>query len=288
MRKATASAPAKLIMFGEHAVVYGHPAVAFPLKGLRLHATASHSEKDKIISGWLNPKEKKTALLTVGIAKKILKISKPVLIEIKSSIPKRSGLGSSAAMSVAITRALADLSGKKISVHEVVKISHEMEKVHHGNPSGIDTAVIAHEKPVYFVKGRKPKFLKVRGEIQIAIAHSRKKHSTRKVVEDVRSKVESNPDKFLGMLKEIGSIAQRSRKAIETGDIRAMSELMNRNHELLKRLGVSSRSLDKLVDDARKSGATAAKMSGAGKGGVVVALLGKGQKTPKNFVKLSI
>jgi mevalonate kinase len=148
-----------------------------------------------------------------------------------------------------------------------------VEKLHHGTPSGVDNTVIAFEQPVYFVKGEGVKRLSVGAPLNLIIADTGVTSSTREVVGDVRRRWQSQPDTYEGLFDEIGAIARLAKTAIERGDNEAIGRLMDQNHDLLVALGVSSFELNRLVRAARAAGALGAKMSGAGWGGNIVALV---------------
>jgi mevalonate kinase len=196
-----------------------------------------------------------------------------LLVSISSTIPIARGLGSGAAVASAVARAIARYFGHSPLPEEISALVYEVEKLHHGTPSGIDNTVIAYEQPVFFVRGIGMTRLSVGGPLNLVIADTGVVSSTREVVGDVRRRWEAKTDYYDGLFDEIGAIAQLARSAIERGDPSAVGRLMNENHELLGAIGVSSSELDTLVEAARATGALGAKLSGAGWGGNMLALV---------------
>ena len=279
-----ASAPGKIILFGEHAVVYGQPALAVPVTqvqadvriekifspGIRINApNIQLSERlDKLASS--HP-----LAATVSNTLHALKADSlsSVTILIRSSIPVASGLGSGAAVSVAIIRALANHLKKDLSDEQVSALAYQTEKLYHGTPSGIDNAVVTYAKPVYFVKGQPIETFQVKKLFTIVIGDTGVPASTKESVRDVRVQHHKNPERYETLFAAIGSIASTARQLIEGGMPESLGPLMDENHALLRGMKVSSPELDDLVEAAREAGALGAKMSGGGRGGNMIALV---------------
>ena len=284
-----ASAPGKIILFGEHAVVYGRPAIAAPISQLRAKATVTHSSSNNcyIIAPDLErhdrlqdlPDDDALALAArlVLDAAQIHQIP-DVTIRVNSQIPIASGMGSGAAIAAAIIRALAQhLNRPDLQSNEMVStLTYEVEKIHHGTPSGIDNTVVAYEQPIYFVR-QSPKNqiepFRVAVPLRFVVADTGVRSSTKVAVGDVRRQYNQQPAKFSRIFDECGRIAQAARQAIETGNITQVGTLMTENHAWLQKMTVSSPELDNLVDAALQAGALGAKLSGAGRGGNMIALV---------------
>jgi mevalonate kinase len=279
----TRSACGKVILCGEHAVVYGRPAIALPLPGLRATARiepAAHAftllapdvnavVEARDLATSPNPLARIAALTLdyLGQAPPHVKLT------ITSAIPVGANLGSGAAVSVAIARALAAWFGRDLPPEDVSALAFEVEKLHHGTPSGIDNTVIAYEQPVWFVRGHTPSPLE--GEeinLPLVIADTGISTPTRVPVGDVRAAWQRAHDRIEGMFNAIASLVHLARGALERGDLQALGHVMNANHVLLQQLGVSCAELDALCDAAREAGALGAKMSGGGRGGNMIAL----------------
>ncbi len=277
-----ASASGKVILLGEHAVVYGRPAVAVPLSGLRATATLTpHPGPFRIqapavgIDAPLSelPPDHPLARIVVLTVEHLRRPPPDALLRIESAIPVASGLGSGAAVSTAIVRALAAWHSIPLEPPTVSALVYEVERIYHGTPSGIDNTVIAYERPVYFVRGQPPEPLPVGAPLHLLVADSGIPSQTREVVGDVRRRWEAEPARYEALFDRVAEAVEAARGAIARGDARALGEQMNANHELLREMGVSAPVLDRLVEAARRAGARGAKLSGAGRGGNIVALV---------------
>ena len=278
-----ASAPGKVILFGEHAVVYGRPALAVPVTQVRAEAEVTASSRPGI---WIDapaiglsanlstlPAEHPLSVLIHNLLSGLgIRPLPDVMIRITSTIPVASGMGSGAAVSASLIRALALFLGRPLTDAQVSGYAFEIEKVHHGTPSGIDNTVVAYAQPVYFRKGRPIEMLQVRAPFTIVIGYTGVPAPTREAVSDVRRLWESSPGEWDVVLDGIGALAGMAREAIENGVWRHLGPLMNENQALLQRLTVSSPELDRMVAAARQAGALGAKLSGGGRGGNMIAL----------------
>ena len=281
------SAPGKVILCGEHAVVYGRPAIAIPVfkvaSTCRIIARPTATSNDIIINA---PKiGLKTELDKLSDTHPIRKTIEIVLeslkfkhlpsceILINSSIPTAAGMGSSASTSVALIRAVSTFLGHPFESSEINRIAFEIEKFHHGSPSGIDNTVITYAKPLYFVRNSPYQFLSIKKGFSLLIADSGISSSTGKVVNEVKAGWEKEPAKYEGYFNEIQSICNAIRGCLESGETDALGELLNNNHRLLIEMGVSCPKLDHLVKTALENGAEGAKLSGGGQGGNMIALV---------------
>jgi mevalonate kinase len=308
-----ATAPGKIILFGEHAVVYGRPALAVPVTQVQARASI---QKTGEFSGekWADSvliqapdiglfsslsriqSERAPHPLAAVIQETLqrLGITRPpaFTLNIKSSIPVASGLGSGAAVSVAVIRALAALCNQTISDEQVSQIAYEIEKLHHGTPSGIDNTVIAHAKPVYFMRLPPSSFgggAGGGGQIQpfnpacpftLLIADTGISAPTRESVGDLRKLWEADKSRWETVFDKVGEIVREAKNAIESGDISRLGPFMDANHALLQEMTVSSPELDRLVLAAKSAGAGGAKLSGGGRGGNMIALVQPKEKAP--------
>ena len=285
-----AHAPGKVILFGEHAVVYGQPAIAVPVTQVKAKATVEMGPEGQgitIIAEDLEqsyslqqapPDDPLRAIVVSTLEHLGVGTQQDLTIMVSSTIPIARGLGSGAAVSTAIVRALSKHfenlgSGHPSSSQTISNLVYETEKIHHGTPSGIDNTVIAFEKPVYFAKGQTVEIFSVKSPFLLAIADTGIASPTKIAVGEVRRAWEREREKYEEIFDEIGTIAEMGRQAVERGEIETVGQLMNENHRLLQLIGVSSPELDGLVEAARQAGALGAKLSGAGRGGNIIALV---------------
>ena len=283
-----ATAPGKVILFGEHAVVYSRPAIAVPVTQVRATAIITPGSAGARL---VAPDLGIDVLLEAAAAEDALAAAvrqvqqaaglaylPDFTLTVHSAIPIASGLGSGAAITAAIIRALAAYLKRSdlLSNERVSALTYEVEKIHHGTPSGIDNTVVAFEQPVYFVR-RQPQNLvetfRVAVPLQLLIGDTGIRSSTKAVVMDVRRQWEADPTRFDTLFDECGRIAAAARVAIEAGDVAATGRLMGDNQALLQAMTVSSPELDRLVAAATEAGALGAKLSGAGRGGNMIALI---------------
>ncbi len=285
-RPIQSSAPGKAILFGEHAVVYGQPAIAVPVLEVAARAVIVPAPTGAGLSLVATDLEERLRLkdappwepLAFAVRHALRHLGEPepdATIVIRSSIPIAGGLGSGAAVSAAIVRALASFLGHSLSREEVSRLVFEVEKIHHGTPSGIDNTVIAFEQPVYFVgrESARPELLSVGAPFTLLIVDSGRPSPTKRLVSRVRGDWHRDPDGLGALFRQIGAVVREARGHIESGDAGALGLLMDENHRLLIELGVSSPTLDRLVQVAKAAGASGAKLSGAGGGGCIVALI---------------
>lgn len=282
----SASAPGKIILFGEHAVVYGHPAIAVPVLQVRAKAIVNADPRsargvvtlrapDIGLEASLSdlPEEHPLAAVLWKAASAMKLSHIPACnIQVTSNIPIAGGMGSSAAVSVAILRAFSAWLGHPMSDEQVSQLAYEVEIIHHGTPSGIDNTVITYARPVYFVKGQPAETLQVKQGFTLVIGDTGVQSPTSSVVGDVRQARESDPTRVEGLFNRIAEVTAAARQVIEADSPSQLGPLMDENHDLLRQLGVSSTQLDGLVEAARRAGALGAKLSGAGRGGNMVAL----------------
>ena len=280
-----AHAPAKVILFGEHAVVYGRPAIAVPVTEVQASASVEAAAPGQGVTIIAPDLERRVVLREAAEDEPLASIVRLTLARIKadrdpdlnitvtSTIPVARGMGSGAAVSTAIVRALSQHFDHWLASRAISDLVFQTEILYHGTPSGIDNTVISFEKPVYFLKDEGWEVFWVGEPLLLAIADTGVSSSTREVVADLRRRYEADSARYAPRLDRIGEVAAAARHAIEQGQGEALGQLMDENHALLQQLGVSCPELDRLVAVARNAGALGAKMSGAGWGGNMIALV---------------
>ena len=302
---------AKVILFGEHSVVYGHSAVALPLKNLRMQATVvrcnsidsdisdvsatgvtsatsvtsetceSTPDPDSRVTlscldftGKLSDIPPRFSSIRAAI-REALKFAKwhgePLHVTTKSDFPPERGLGSSAASAGAVIRAILDYYGVRASEHELFELTQAAECVAHGCSSGLDATATSASWPVRFKCGEFSR-MDICMRAWLVLADSGCKGMTRETVEVLRARLDVQPDKVGAQLDNLGAIAAEAEVDLALGRAESMGARMTRAHKILADLGVSTPQLDKLVRVACEHGALGAKLTGGGGGGCVIAL----------------
>lgn len=288
-----ASAPAKVILFGEHFVVYGEPAIVLAIDkrayakaeirdDKRLHISSTNLNLAALIENGnfkMEQGDLKEAKLKFEPAKQA---AERVLercgeqvglnIEVSSTIPVAAGLGSSAAVVSSVAAAVGALLHVKMSKEDIFKITYEAEKFVHGTPSGVDPAISTFGGTLLFQMDTGFKPLEAKTEIPLVVGETGVERSTRVQVEKVRDIRERFPQIIDPIMHSAREIALRAIAAFKENDLETLGSLMNINHALLYGVGVSDESLEWLVNAARKAGALGAKLTGAGGGGCMIAL----------------
>jgi mevalonate kinase len=283
----SARACGKVILLGEHAVVYGQPALAVPVDDV--HATATVVTLPRPAPGIVHIQAPGIGLeadldelpadhplgLAVHLTLEACGVTRPphLGLRVDSEIPIASGLGSGAAVSVALIRALGEHLGSPLPLAAQSDIAFEVEKLHHRTPSGIDNTVVTYGRPVYFVKGYAPEPFDICGGFDLAIADSGHPASTGEAVAGVRALYDRDPEGIGLVFEAIGRLTNEGRTAIAAGDFDRLGTLMDQNQARLADLAVSTPDLERLVSAGRSAGALGAKLSGGGLGGNVIALL---------------
>ena len=273
----------KIILLGEHSVVYGRHAIAVPAPvNIRTKVQDTEDEILLMIPSWgveyrldKNPKKRQSFEKPAGLILDQMGLSKKGMkIEVFSDIPRGMGLGGSAAIAVSIIKALNNHFKLALNQDEINQMALESEKIAHGNPSGIDNTMATYGHPLIFRNGDNPLIepLNINETFSILIGFSSTEGLTAKTVGIVRDLWKKNPGVYEKIFDEIDSLALQSIQAIQNNDFELLGQLMNINHGLLNTLQVSTPELERLIMIARESGALGAKLTGGGGGGAVIAL----------------
>jgi len=281
-----ATAPGKAILLGEHAVVYGRPAIAVPVREVCARAEISSlpgaaagtivvDAPDVGLSGdlaGLDPSHPIPRIILDTLHALGPGLAPALSLRVTSTIPIASGMGSGAAVSVAIARALSQHLGLPLAPDQVSALAFAVERIHHGTPSGVDNTVVTYGLPVYFRRGDPPAPFEIRGRMHLLIGDTGIASSTSAAVGLVRDRWRIDPSSYERLFDKLGELSDRARPMLEAGRIAEIGPLLDTGHEVLQQIGVSSPALDVLVEAARAAGAWGAKLSGAGLGGTMLAL----------------
>jgi hydroxymethylglutaryl-CoA reductase len=273
----------KVVILGEHAVVYGRHAIAAPIP-MTIKALVEDTDEGihLIIPRWgveyqlaANPQERRSFERPAGVMLDKLGLSgRGMRIEVFPDVPRSMGLGGSAAMAVAIVRALDKHFKLGLSDADVNALAFESEKVAHGSPSGIDNTLACYGRPIIFRPGEPPLVepLNIATPIPAVIGITGYEGLTAKTVGRVREAWLKDQKLYERIFDQIDALTLRGVQAIQNNDIKLLGELMNICHGMLNALQVSTPELEKLVDISRENGALGAKLTGGGGGGSIIAI----------------
>lgn len=297
---------AKVILFGEHSVVYGYSAIALPLKNLRMRATVTGCDlageetaccetcetcadcetsipqnSDSLITlscldftGKLSevPPRFNSVRTAIHAALEFAgRVGDSLHVATESDFPPERGLGSSAASAGAVIRAILDYYKIRASEDEIFALTQSAERVAHGRSSGLDATATSASWPVHFSSGEFSR-MEINMRAWLILADSGCKGMTRVTVDALRARMDAKPDAVKNQLDELGAIANQAAEDLALGRAADMGARMTRAHRILADLGVSTPQLDELVQTACDHGALGAKLTGGGGGGCVIAL----------------
>ncbi|TFF93378.1 MAG: mevalonate kinase [Promethearchaeota archaeon] len=288
MKSITIISPGKSILFGEHAVVYGYPAIAMAIS-IKSYCQIERSDKGKII---IHLKNYGTFFEAPNI--KILKSKIPsayqqfcsglqnfkdsfniqlnnLLITLESDLFPGAGLGSSASISVAFIYGLNHFFNLNLSKDEVNQLAFQMEKEVHGLPSGVDNTTCTYGNAIFFQEGNF-KFIDIKKDIPILITYTNTEHNTKQAIGRIRDLKRINPKKIEKIFEKIGELTNQAEKELTKGNTRKIGELMNQNQKCLTELQISNREINEIVQTATENGALGSKLTGAGLGGCVISI----------------
>ncbi len=285
-----AISPGKIILFGEHGVVYGKPCLSAAIS-LKVAVSIERSDSTKINDEPLN--EKKHSYISKAIEK--LWEGGGVSISTFSQIPSASGLGSSAALTTACVACLLSMS-KNFSVLEVARKSFEVEYEVQEIASPNDTSVCANGGAIFVSSKREDNFLwsmekdgkkwyihSVDSPImKFVVCNTGTKSKTPLIIKKVEKFVKKSSF-ARELLEEMENIVIEGKKALEKNDYTELGEIMDKNQKILHTIGASSREIEKLIDIAKKAGAYGAKLTGAGGGGSIIAISDEPEKIVKEI-----
>ena len=286
-------APAKVIIIGEHFVVHGQPALAaavslysrttvdagitgtIKISSPNLGVSDVFSARkfgDKVLSASARSNLEPLRRVVMAVLKRAARTDEGLVVEITSSIPVGVGLGSSAATAVSTAFAVARFLDLRIDRSEICELASVQEQIVHKKPSGIDSTTATRGGVILFKVGDSPVSLPQRNQFNIIVGNTGKERSTGDLVSAVTRRVEVGDKDLARISKAAGMLTCEAVRAYEKGDFHRLGKLMDANHELLVKIGVSNPQLDNLVKVAKSAGALGAKLTGAGGGGCMIAL----------------
>lgn len=281
------SAPGKIILFGEHAVVYGYPAIAIAInrrvrteikeinkKGIYIRSPNLYGDKCFQIGIKTKPANPFYSLVSImNKEKKILgDLNSSVKISIRSSLPVGAGLGSSAAVAVSFLKTISEYNGKKLTQKDINNLAYEIEKIHHGTPSGIDNTLATYGGGIRFKKGAIDALDVNLNKAYIVVIDSKIPRKTFEMVNKVRQFYERKTETVEKLFEKISIITKKGEDSLIRGDLEQLGNLMKQNHILLNKLGVGHEKLDQLATELTENDTLGYKLTGAGGGGCLIGL----------------
>lgn len=276
----------KVILLGEHSVVYGRPAIAAAIEhGAEVSATPIEAGPTRLtIEPWrvevdtgdaVNEGSQGRELLqqALKVARAFYDDDLELALHAKMHIPGGAGMGSSAALGVAVLRAMDEARGITRPDEELCARAYEWERVFHGTPGGIDNTMATYGGLVLYTKGQPPTRIVPRNPVHLIIGDSGEPRVAKLTIDSVRRQYEREPERIGKLFDAIASIVSNGKLALETGDTRSLGQLMTLNHKLLASLLLSTDTLEAMIQAAMDAGAAGAKLTGAGGGGCMIALV---------------
>ncbi|WP_057740446.1 mevalonate kinase [Limosilactobacillus secaliphilus] len=271
---------AKIILIGEHSVVYGQPAIALPLKDIKTKATlTTQADGQTITSRYFQGKINELPDSMAGVGKLIAELTKHFAAEddsfeltIESDIPAERGMGSSAATAVAITRAFFDYYRTDLSRKELLKWADVEEQITHRSPSGLDAATVSSDSPLWFIKGQAGSQFSLQLDATMVIADTGIQGATKEAINAVKQRLHDQPESTNQLIEHLGQLATITKSILANNEVMKLGTVLNAAQNDLGTLGVSDASLDHLIDAANQNGALGAKLTGGGRGGCMFAI----------------
>jgi mevalonate kinase len=258
-------APGKLLLLGEHSVVYGHPALAAAIpRYVTVEVEAADEARIDLPGGIQVPFPVLDAARELAWA---AGFRGAFHARVQSDIPLGSGLGSSAALGVALARAFKP----GCAAGEAAELAMRLERVLHGTPSGVDPAACAQDGVIFFRRGEPPAIERVRGSAWIAVALTGIARGTHSTVLPLAERRKTDPA-VDPLLARLGELAREGRALFEQGELAELGTRFDAAHALLRQLGVSCAELEEAVAGLKRQGALGAKLTGAGGGGAAIGL----------------
>ena len=278
-RQGIGRANGKIILIGEHSVVYAQPAIAIPFKEVAVTTTITAADSltvDCIYhQGALEDAPVQLDNLRAVVSSSLSELGMPdqtFHIKIESTIPVERGMGSSAAVANSVVRAIFSYFDETLDDDTLFRLTQVSETIAHGNPSGLDAKITVSDQPLYFIRGETLEPFDIHLKGFIVVGDTGEKGRTMLAVNALGERRRANPEATNALIQELGGLSNRT-KAILAGDrLEPLGECMNKAQDALAQMGISNAVLDSLIDAAKANGALGAKLTGGGWGGCMLAL----------------
>ncbi|WP_440896925.1 mevalonate kinase [Amphibacillus sp. Q70] len=281
-KSAIGEAHSKLILMGEHAVVYNEPAIAIPFNTLKVVAKVKPTVgKVRFVSNFFTGELEAMPERMYGLAECIKavcrQLNQPIAnfyIELNSLIPIGRGLGSSAAIAVSLVRSLYNFFKKDLSREVLMELVDLAEKYAHGTPSGIDREATSQQSSIFYQMNQPTEQVSIARSLHLVVADTGRVGDTHASVASVKEQYQTLHATTKERIERLGALTIQARQALETGELIKLGKQLDQAQLELKALGVSDPGLDHYVDVSKKAGALGAKLTGGGRGGCMFALAG--------------
>ncbi len=271
---------AKIILMGEHSVVYGQPAIALPLPDVKLVVTIKEAKAGQIVQSRYSDCDWQALPETMhGIQKLIATLVKRFngqddywRLSIDSQLPAERGMGSSAATAIAIVRAFFNYYGQPLDRPTLLKLADVEEQITHRSPSGLDAATTSSKVPLYFIKGQEGTPIPLNLQATMVIADTGIKGATKEAILAVQKLLQTAPAMAQSHIKHLGKLVQATRQFLANNEVIKLGTALTAAQHDLQALQVSNHQLDHLIKVANNNGALGAKLTGGGRGGCMFAI----------------
>lgn len=272
------SAPGKLLLLGDYAVVYGYPCLVTAVNK-RLNVTVETVDKDEDEIVTPQVKESRFVLETIAYIKERFSIKHNVRITTQGDFSHQVGLGSSSAVTVATAEALNRLFSLQLSKKDIFEISYTVNLLIQGVGSGFDIAAATYGGTLEYVKGGTTLNQLSLSHLPLVVGYSGIKADTPYYIRKVAEAFKNKKEELNAMFEEIQTYVEKAKEGLVSGNYGKVGDAMVKNHSVLQRLGVSIPKLDAMVQASMNAGAWGAKLSGAGGGDCMIALVAPNRRS---------